>query len=376
MNYRRTRAVFVKELRHIVRDKRSLALALAMPAMMLLLYGFALSLDVDHVPIAVFDQDGSAASRSLERQFRGSRYFDVKEDVRDYRALDRAVDVNEVLMGIVIPRGFGQDLARGRGAQVQLLVDGSDSNTASIASAYAEGVIALFSAEVTAEVLNRRGVKPSPAVAAQPRVWYNSSLQSRNFVVPGLIAIILMTLTGQLTTLTVAREWEMGTMEHMLSTPLRPAEIVLGKMLAYFLVGLADAAMAFGAGLYIFDVPFRGDVWLLAGSTFLFLFCAMFWGVYISAGSRTQVEAFQAGMLTTFLPGFLLSGFVFAIDTMPKWIQAVSVVVPSRYFMTILKALFLKGVGLHVLWPQFVSMALFAGAVFWLAVRRLDQKVA
>jgi ABC-2 type transport system permease protein len=377
MSYRRTRAVFIKELRHIVRDKRSLGLALAMPAMMLLLYGFALSLDVDHVPVLLYDQDGTAASRSLERDFRGSRFFEVTGDVNDYREIQRGIDRTAILMGIVIPRNFGKDLMAGRGSSVQLLVDGSDSNTAAIAMGYAESVVQGYSSEVRSDILNLRGAKPQPpAVDAQMRVWYNSSLQSKNFVVPGLIAIILMILTGQLTTLTIAREWEMGTMEQVLSTPLRPVEMVLGKMLAYFVVGLIDAIISFLAGITVFGVPFRGSLLVLGVSTLVFLCGAMFWGIFISAGARTQVVAYQMGMLTTFLPGFLLSGFVFAIDTMPKWIQVISVVVPTRYFITILKAVFLKGVGLDILWPQLVYLILFSGFIFWRSVRRMHQKVA
>ena len=377
MSYRRAKAVFIKELRHIVRDSRSLGLALAMPAMMLLLYGFALSLDVDHVPVLVYDQDATAASRSLERDFRGSRFFDVTGDVNDYREIQRGIDRNTILMGIVIPRDFGKDLMAGRGSTVQLLVDGSDSNTAAIAMGYAETVVQGYSMAVRADILNLRGGKSQPpAVVGQMRVWYNSSLQSKNFVVPGLVAIILMILTGQLTTLTIAREWEMGTMEQILSTPLRPVEMVLGKMLAYFVVGLVDAILSFVAGITVFGVPFRGSLLVLAVSTLVFLCGAMFWGIFISAGSRSQVVAYQMGMLTTFLPGFLLSGFVFAIDTMPKWIQLISIVVPSRYFITILKAVFLKGVGFEILWPQLVYLVLFGGLVFWLSVRRMHQKVA
>jgi ABC-2 type transport system permease protein len=377
MSYRRARAIFVKELRHILRDKRSLGLALAMPAMMLLLYGFALSLDVDHVPMLIYDQDATAASRTLARQFQGSRLFQVKRMAHSYRDLELAIDRNEALLGLVIPHEFGKDSSSGRGAVIQLVMDGSDSNTAGIAINYAENLVQSYSAEVRADILNRRGIKPPPPpVVAQTRVWYNSSLQSKNFVVPGLIAVILMILTGQLTTLTIAREWEMGTMEQILSTPLRPTEMVLGKMLAYFVIGLVDAILAVAAAVTIFEVPFRGSILVLAASTCLFLCGAMFWGIFISAGARTQVAAYQLGMLSTFLPGFLLSGFVFSIDTMPKAIQAVSLIVPSRYFVVILKALFLKGVGLEVFWTQVVYLVLFAAVVFWLSVRKMNQKVA
>jgi ABC-2 type transport system permease protein len=376
MNLRRTKAIFIKELHHITRDSRSLALALAMPVMMLLLYGYALSLDVDHIQTLVYDQDGTESSRQLMRQFEGSRYFDVVGFVGDYRAIERGIDSNSVLMGLTIPRDFGKDLAAGRNATVQILVDGSDSNTAAIAMGYAENVVQQFSAQVRADIQNRRGRHAPGLVDPRLRVWYNSSLESKNYVVPGLIAVILMIIAGQLTSLTIAREWEMGTMEQILSTPLRPTEMVLGKMLAYFVVGLTDSAIALIVGVTIFGVPFRGSIWVLAVSTCMFLCGALFWGIFISAGARTQVVAYQLGLLSSFLPGFLLSGFVFALDTMPKFIQVISIIVPARYFVVIVKAVFLKGIGFSVLWNELLYLTIFAVLVFWRAVRRMNQKVA
>jgi len=374
MSFRRTRAVFVKELHHITRDSRSLALALAMPVMMLLLYGYALSLDVDHIPALVYDQDNTSASRDLIRQFEGSRFFTIRGFPAGYRQIEHDINFSTILIGIVIPRGFGDDLQSGRGGEVQLLVDGSDSNTSAIAIGYAESIVQGYSAR--ARVRNVTPAAPPP-VDARMRVWYNSSLESKNYVVPGLIAVILMILAGQLTSLTIAREWEMGTMEQLLSTPLRPAEMLLGKMAAYFVVGLVDSAIALIIGLVVFTVPFRGSFLVLVASTCLFLFGVLCWGIFISAGSRTQVEAYQMGMLSTFLPGFLMSGFVFAIDTMPKLIQVISVVVPARYFVAILKSVFLKGVGMSAIWDQMVFLAIFGGLVFWLAARKLrNQKVA
>jgi ABC-2 type transport system permease protein len=374
VSYRRTRAVFVKELHHVTRDSRSLLLALAMPVMMLLLYGYALSLDVDHIPALVYDQDGTSASRDLVRQFQGSRFFDIKGFAAGYPQIERDINFSKILIGIVIPRDFGRDLESGHGAEVQLLVDGSDSNTSSIAIGYAESIVQMYSARVRV-----RNVAPAapPVVDARMRVWYNSSLESKNYVVPGLIAVILMILAGQLTSLTIAREWELGTMEQLLSTPLRPAEMLLGKMLAYFAVGLVDAVIALIVGVTVFAVPFRGNILLLTVSTCLFLFGVLCWGIFISAGCRSQVQAYQMGMLSTFLPGFLMSGFVFAIDTMPKVIQVLSVVVPARYFVSILKSLFLKGVGISVIWDQMLFLAIFGALVFWLAARKLSkQKVA
>jgi ABC-2 type transport system permease protein len=377
MSYRRTRATFIKELRHIVRDRRSLAMALAMPVMMLLLYGYALSLDVDHIRTLIYDQDGSEASRTLVRQFMDSRYFEVAGFASDYRTIERGIDTNRVLLGLVIPRNFGQNLRSGRGATAQILVDGSDSNTAAIASNYAESVIQSYSIDARVDIQNRRmGLRPAPPVDARMRVWYNSSLESKNYVVPGLIAVILMIIAGQLTSLTIAREWDNGTMEQILSTPLRPAEMVLGKMLAYFVVGLTDSTIALVAGLTIFAVPFRGSLLVLAVSTCLFLFGVLFWGIFVSAVARTQVAAFQLAMLSTFLPGFLLSGFVFAIDTMPKAIQVISVIVPARYFVTTVKGVFLKGLGFRVMGTELLFLALYAAIIFWLSVRKMHQKVA
>lgn len=375
MSFRRTKAIFIKELHHITRDSRSLALALLMPVMMLLLYGYALSLDVDHIQTMIYDQDGTIASRNLMRQFEGSRYFDVVGFTSDYREIERGIDQNRILVGLVIPRDFSRDLRSGRGATVQVIVDGSDSNTAAIAMGYAENIVRNYSGEAGIDLQNRRGRSlPSP-VDARLRVWYNSSLESKNYVVPGLIAVILMIIAGQLTSLTIAREWEMGTMEQILSTPLRAAEMVLGKMLAYFVVGIIDSAIALIVGVTIFAVPFRGSLLVLTVSTCLFLCGALFWGVFLSAGCRTQVAAYQLGLLSSFLPGFLLSGFVFSIDTMPKFIQVISVIVPARYFVTIVKAVFLKGVGFGLLWNQMVYLVLFAAIVFWRAVRKMNQKV-
>lgn len=376
MSYRRTRAIFIKELHHITRDARSLALALAMPVMMLLLYGYALSLDVDHIQTLIYDQDGTEASRDLVRQFQGSRYFDVTGYVHQYRDIERGIDTNQTLVGVVIPPQFSKDLRSGRGATVQIVVDGSDSNTAAIAMQYAQNIVRGFSAQTAVEMQNQHGRHMAPPIDPRLRVWYNSSLESKNYVVPGLIAVILMIIAGQLTSLTVAREWEMGTMEQILSTPLRPAEMVLGKMLAYFVVGFTDSAIALIMGIVVFGVPFRGSILTLAVSTCIFLCGTLFWGIFISAGCRTQVAAYQLGMLSSFLPGFLLSGFVFALDTMPKAIQVFSLIVPARYFVTIVKAVFLKGVGFGLLWNQLLYLLLFAAIVFWRSVRRMNQKVA
>jgi ABC-2 type transport system permease protein len=378
MSYRRLRAVLIKELHHITRDSRSLGMALAVPVMMLLLYGYALSLDVDRVPTLVYDQDKTEASRDLIQQFRGSRYFDILGVVDTYTPIEHGIDSNQILMGLTIPRGYGGLVAANREAPVQILLDGSDSNTASIVLGYAESLVRGYSFQLRSQMQNRRGGErtSAPPVDAQLRVWYNSSLESKNYVVPGLIAVILQIISALLTSLTIAREWEMGTMEQLLSTPLRPAEMVLGKMLAYFVVGVADAAMAVVVGLTIFTVPLRGSVVLMAISLSLFLVGVLFWGIFVSAAAKTQLQAYQMGILSSFLPAFLLSGFVYEIQTMPWVIQAITHIIPARYVVTIMKGVFLKGVGLNILWPEFGFLALYATLVFLAAVRKVNQKLA
>jgi len=376
MNRRRLRAVAVKELHHIARDPRSLAMALLVPVMMLLLFGYALSLDVDRITTLVYDQDQTAASRELIRQFQGSRFFQILGEVNSYAEIDRAIDRSRALMAVVVGRGYGQSLAAGRETPVQILLDGSDSNTASIALGYAETLVRNYSLNLRVESMNQRtGQGLSQPVDARLRVWYNSSLESRNYVVPGLIAVVLQIIAALLTSLTIAREWEMGTMEQLLSTPLRPAEMVLGKMIAYFAVGVADAAIALVVGIFVFAVPFRGSLALVAVSTCVFLFGALFWGIFISAATRSQLQAYQMGILSSFLPAFLLSGFIYATENMPVVIQAISRIIPARYAITILKGAFLKGVGFEVLGSELLFLAIYASLVFFMATRKLSQKL-
>ncbi len=377
MNFRRTRAMFVKEFRHIVRDPRSLMMALAMPLLMLLLFGYALNLDVDRIPTLVYDADHSATSRELIQRFQGSRYFDIRGFAEDDLSIERGIDRSQILMGISIPRDYSQRIQAGERANVQILLDGSDSNTASIALGYAESIMGSYAYDLRSVGENRSmGITLNVPIDPRLRVWYNNTLESKNYVVPGLVGVILMIIAALLTSLTVSREFEVGTLEQLLSTPVRASEIVLGKMLAFFLIGAVDALTSILAGIYVFHVPFRGSVPLLAATTCVFLSGAFFMGILVSAVAKSQLLAFQLGILTSFLPSFLLSGFIYAIENMPKGIQIITRFVPARYFITILKGIFLKGVGLNVLWPEFAFLAGFAALVFFLATRKLSQKLA
>jgi ABC-2 type transport system permease protein len=377
MNLRRTRAVARKEFWHILRDARSLSLALAMPMMMLLLFGYALSLDVDQIPTAVVDQDRTPQSRELLARFTASRYFKLVAFPEHLQGIERLILRGKVVLGIVIPADYSRQLTSGRTAQVQLLLDGSDSNTASIAASYADGVSQAFALELREHYMNQRSGMTMPA-AVQPRmrVWYNSELKSKNYIVPGLIAVILMIISALLTSLTIAREWEMGTMEQVLSTPLRPAELVLGKMSAYFALGLADAMIAVGIGVFLFGVPMRGNLALLFLSTCIFLFGALCWGILVSAIARSQVLACQMGIISSFLPAFLLSGFIFSIENMPAVVQAMTHIFPARYFVTLLKAIFLKGIGVTLLWTELGLLLAYCTIVFIAATQKVGSKLA
>jgi len=377
MSLRRTWAVARKELLHIVRDPRSLGLALAVPLLMLLLFGYGLTLDVDRVPTLIHDLDRSPDSRALTALFEGSRFFHVLGAARDYGDIQRAIDRDRCLVAVVIPRDYSANLRQDRTAEVQVLLDGSDSNTAAIALGYAEAVLRGHSAALRARALDRKGgLQFKVPVEPRLRVWYNSELKSRNYIVPGLIAVILQIIAALLTSLTIAREWETGTMEQLLSTPLRPAELVLGKLTAFFGVGLADTLIGILTAVLVFRVPLRGDPLLLLVTSCVFMFGALGWGVLISAAARSQLLAYQAGMLSSFLPALLLSGFIFAIENMPPVIQVVTRIVPARYVVTMMKGIFLKGVGLEVLAVELAFLAAFAVLVFAVATRKVGRKLA
>lgn len=377
MNLRRLKAVTWKELLHIVRDVRSLMLALFQPLLMLLLFGYALTLDVDRIPTYIYDLDHTPESRALIDQFRGSRYFQILGAQNSYAQVEHGINKSAILLGVVVPRDYSRKLLAGQEADVQLLMDGSDSNTASIALGYAQILVQSYAAELRSDAQVRKGGQPL-RVPVEPRirVWYNSDLKSKNFIVPGLIAVTMMIIASMLSSLTIAREWETGTMEQLLSTPVRPRELVLGKLLAYFTLGITDMLICIVVGVFIFQVPFRGSVWFLFFSSCLFLFGALCWGIFLSATARTQLLAYQLGMLSSFLPGYLLSGFIYSIQNMPKVIQLISAIVPARYFVRILNGVFLKGVGLRFLWVEVVMLFAYAGLVFLAASRKMRQKVA
>lgn len=376
MSPRRVTAVARKEFLHVIRDFRSLLMAIGTPVLLLMLFGYALTLDVDHVPFAVWDQSGTTRSRELISRFAGSRYFSLQMNVHNYADLVRAIDTREVMMGLVVPRDFAERVDAGRDAPVQLLVDGSDSNTATIAIGYADVIAQIYALDLTVEQNERRtGQGVTIPLDVRPRVWFNEELESRNYIIPGLIAVIMMVIAAMLTSLTVAREWERGTMEQLIATPVRPGELILGKLVPYFIIGMCDVTLAVLMGEFVFHVPLRGNVALLFGTSVIFLTGALSMGILVSIATKSQLLSSQVAVVATFLPAFLLSGFIFTIANMPPVIQAITYIVPARYFVAILKGIYLKGVGLEILAGQVVFLVIYASVMVLLANVKFKKKL-
>jgi ABC-2 type transport system permease protein len=369
-------AVARKEFTHIIRDPRSLGMAVAIPMLLLVLFGSALTLDVDNVPLAIWDQSESPASRELVSQFAASRYFSIRAQVRNYPQIERAIDVRAALMALIIPTDFARRIASGREAPVQAIVDGSDSNTATVAIGYAETVVRGYSQAVALREMQRTaGRSVSGGIDLQPRVWFNADMQSKNYIIPGLIAVVMSVIAALLTSLTVAREWETGTMEQLISTPVKGSEIVLGKLLPYFGLGMLDVLLAVVMGEFLFHVPLRGSVALLFAMAAIFLAGALSFGMAISIVTRSQLLASQLAMVLTFLPSFLLSGFVYAIGNMPVPIQLATRLIPARYFVTLLKGIYLKGVGLEILAVEAGLLTLFGAVMVILAIAKFKKRL-
>jgi ABC-2 type transport system permease protein len=348
-------------------------MAFVIPMILLFLYGYALTLDVDRLKTIVYDQDRSAVSREFLESFTATRYFTAVDTADSYREVERALDSGGAQVALILPRDFGRDLERGRRVPVQAIVDGSDSNTATIALNYLEGIAARYSTRLILERLGP-GARALP-LESRPRVWFNPELQSKNYIVPGLIAVIMMVIAALLTSLTVAREWERGTMEQLIATPVRVPELVLGKLIPYFAIGLIDVALATFVGTRVFGVPFRGSLALFFALTVIFILGALSLGLLISIRAKSQILASQIAMVATFLPAFLLSGFVFDIGNMPGWLQVITHAVPARYFVTILKGLFLKGTGIREMAFEALFLGLFGAIVTAAALRSFRKRL-
>ena len=376
MNLRRLLAVSRKETLHIRRDPRSLILAMGIPMLMLLMFGYALTLDVDRVPFVVWDQGHTPESREFIARFTATRYFDFQGTVTDYAGVERAIDTRQAMLALVVPPDFAPRLAAGRSAGVQAIVDGSDANTAGIVLGYTQAITSGFNQQLALEQVRRiTGQTPAPALDLRTRVWFNPDLESRNFIVPGIMAVIMGLIAALLTSLTIAREWERGTMEQLISSPVIPAELILGKLLPYSVIGLANMVIAVLMAVYLFDVPLRGSVPLLFAVGMIFVVGTLAQGILISTVAKQQLLASQFAMISTFLPAFLLSGFAFAIANMPLPVQGITYIVPARYFVALVKGIFLRGVGLETLWRDALFLVVFALIVTAIAIRKTRKRL-
>ncbi len=368
---RKTLAVGRKEFRQIARDRRSLMVLLFVPAFFLLLYGYALSFDVSNIQLAVQDNDRTTASRDLVNAFVQSGYFQLAATVSNSRAYEELIDNGEVRAVLVIPAGLETDLITGRRVPVQVIINGDNSNTASTVMGYALRILQTASAQYQLRSATRQAVSP---ITIESRVWYNPELRSALFLIPGLIAYIGMISAVISTSLSVVREKERGTMEQVRMAPLGTGAYIIGKTLPYFVISLASSVFIVLASMVLFDLPMNGSWLLLLLALSLYLAGALGLGLMISTVAESQQVAFQLAVLASFLPTMMLSGFVFPIASMPAPIQAITFIVPARYFIVALRAIVLKGAELSTFWTQLVALAVYAALMLTLAAKRLSRQ--
>jgi ABC-2 type transport system permease protein len=371
----RLKQMLIKEFIQVIRDKRTRFILIGPPIIQMMVFGYAATYEIYHVPTAVLDLDHSQESRELVSRFTSSPYFDVQRQMTDSRQLDDLIDRGDVTVGLEIDAGFAAKLRSGQTAPLQVIVDATNSNTALIASGYISQIALAFAREYQVDRIFRiapqlREVMPS--VELVPRPWYNPELRSRWFFVPGIIGSLTVVLVVTLTAFAVVREREIGTLEQIMVTPIRPVEFILGKTLPFFLIGIFDVTLIAVVGSLWFQVPFRGHVWVLAMGAVLFLLCMLGVGLLISTVSATQQQA----MVTAFfiiMPTITFSGFGFPISTMPQWMQDLSYLIPLRYFLVVIRGTYLKGVGLDILWPQMAAMAVLGVTLLTAAILRFHK---
>lgn len=358
MFFKRLLPIVRKEFTHLFRDPLTLAMMIALPVLMLILYGYAASFDVRNVPLGVYDQSKTKESREFIERFTSSGYFQLIEEFKSSEQFQDRMDAGKVRVIIDIPNDYARKLSSGKQAQVQVLVDGSDPTWASSAIGYVSGIFQTYYQDRIAALFQRQGLMRAarnPIELAQ-RIWYNPDLQSVNFYIPGLIAVIMMQISATLTSLAIVSEKEQGTMEGLIVSPIRKNELMLGKVLPYVIVAFLDVIIVTVVGFFLFGVMVKGNYLLLLFCAFIYLLGAMGFGILLSTSAKSSQEAMQMATLTTMLPSILLSGFIFPVGNMPLPLQAISLIIPARYFIDILRAIYLKGVGLACFWQPFVMM--------------------
>jgi len=374
---KRIKAVAWKEFIQIKRDVRSLGLAIAIPIFMLVIFGYGLSLDIDHVRMLVWNQDTtSQLTTNFLLNFKNSKYFKIVGYTDNYQEITKKIDNGHIMMALVIPKDFSHFIQAGKAAPLQLIVDGSDANTATVALGYVRSVISKYNIDLLTEAFAKHGMNPAKSINVHPRIWFNMGLNSTWFIIPGVIAMIIMIISALLISVTIAREWERGTMEQLISTPVKGRELIIGKFIPYFIIAFFDLAVGVLMARFLFLVPFRGSYFLLIILSSLFLTGALSQGILISVNAKTQLMATQMASLSTLIPTMLLSGFIYPIFNMPKFIQGLTYLIPARYYIVVLRDLFLKGNGIATIWDEALFLLLFAFFMFTLATRKFKKKVA
>jgi ABC-2 type transport system permease protein len=359
VNPLRIKALVRKEFYHLIRDYRSLYLAFVIPLMLIVLFGYALSLDVDNVETIVVDYDHADLSRDFIRKLEASPYFHVAARLASAKEATGYLDGDRATVAIIIPANFTRTLRADRETPLQIIIDGSDPNFAGIIRGYLTAFTEQYNQKLLFSFLNRQGMEQiKPPVDGRLRIWFNEDLESRNFIIPGIIAIIIMIVGALLTSLIIAREYENGTMETIKSLPVKAGEFLLGKALPYFFIGLIDVLVAVLLGQILFGVVMKGNFWLMIIATALYLGVALSLGLLISIVSKSQLIANQMAILTTYLPSLLLSNFVFPVINMPKFLQLLTYIIPATYFIDILNGIYLKNLGFDHLWPSILILAL------------------
>lgn len=376
MRFHRLKAVAWKETVQIMRDSRSIAIVVIMPVVLMLAFGYGVSFDIKHVRTYIFDRDGTQQSQDLLKKLQASEYFDIVRVVDNYKDLVRGIDSGDCVLAVVVSPNFAEQIRKGGTTSVQVIVDATDANSANVAMNYMDALVQGYSQNVQVRWIERRGqrVRGSPIEIAA-RTWFNEDLESMANIVPGVVAIVMAVVGTFLTSLTIAREWERGTMEQLISTPVAPLELMIGKLTPYLVVGVLDTALCAALGVWWFKVPFRGQLWMFFASSVLFLLVVLSMGYLLSVVMKSQLAASQASMIATFLPAFLLSGFIFPIDQMPKVIQVVTHLIPARYFMSIIRAVFLKGTPLVLLWTDLMALLVFATILVLVATRAFRKQL-
>ncbi|HEX9829730.1 MAG TPA: ABC transporter permease [Bacteroidota bacterium] len=365
-----------KEFRQIARDTRALLILILFPALMLLLVGYALNFDVRHLKLAVYDEDRTARSREFVASMTQSEYFDYALALDSKEVIDRVLEGGDAHLVLVIPTDFSRKIESGNEAVVQVILDGSNSNSATAAAGYMAQAIQAYSSRVQTEWLEQRGKKLVFPLEIRPKIWYNPELKTAKYLVPGLFGLILMIATVISTSLSIVREKEMGTMEQLKTSPLRAEEIIIGKTIPYLIIALFSSTLVLVLGWQLFDVSVRGNLFLLYSAIFLFLIAGLGQGMLISSLAETQQVAYLMSVFSSLLPAFLLSGFIFPISSMPIVLQVVSNLMATKFFLSILRSIILKGVGFGAVWEQFLYMFIFAVVVLGISSLRLRRELS